>query len=105
MSYITEIDVERINSFNKMSTDNGKGVQIRDALTAYQNRMYSISANGFEWDDNSTAQGVINSLAAQSGEMLALLQNVDVLFDDAIRMLEEDVIGKEDQLAAGITEV
>ena len=33
MSYITEIDVERINSFNKMSTDNGKGVQIRDALT------------------------------------------------------------------------
>ena len=103
MSYITELDVSVVNNFPKMSESNGKAVKIRNAIDAYQARLTDISNSGFNAGDDSTAHAVIDSVNAQMDSILSLLDNVDVLFDDAIKMLQEDVIDKEDQLAATIT--
>ena len=70
MSYITEIDVERINSFNKMSTDNGKGVK-KDKKEANMN-MKDIDAIAVTY-----GQGLIGSLliGVEAAKTLALVHN------------------------------
>ncbi|MBO7453204.1 MAG: hypothetical protein J6U54_22965, partial [Clostridiales bacterium] len=102
--YITELDVSVVNNFPKMSESDGKAVKIRDAIDAYQSRLTDISNSGFHTDDDSTAHAVIDSVNAQMDVILSILDNADVLFDEAIALLQEDVIDKEDQLAASVTD-
>lgn len=101
---ITGLDKGVINNYPKMSEASGKGVKIHNAMNTYTGRLNSVISNGFYSEDTSTAHGVISALNSQMAVAISLLDNIDVIFDEAIQTISEDILDKEDKLAASITE-
>jgi len=105
MSYITGLDVSLINGYTNLSSTNGKGNRIREAMNAYRAGLSSVSSMGFQPDDTSNAHAVIDTMNAEMECVMSILDNINSLFDESIEEMRVEIIEKEDALATVISEV
>ena len=103
MSFIDSLDIEELKDFSVFSVSPGKGFKMENALTEYKTRLDSLSTC-FSDKDTSTAHGVIDAVSFQTGEMLTIINEINLQVDKLIEAFETDIIQEEDRIAASLSE-
>jgi len=104
MSDITSLDVTEVRSLPTFAGTSGEGSKTTERLSAYSRDLTNIKNQGFGPNDTSTAQSVMGAVLEQIPYFEEIINEVNCTLDEAIGMLNTDIIDKEDSLAATIVE-
>lgn len=86
----------------KLNMNGGMGQKAQTALTDYTCRLGNIQSQGFGPSDTSNAHAVIEELRKQMIKISETTADVDCMIDDLVRIVKEDILDKEDNLADNV---
>ncbi|MCR5618143.1 MAG: hypothetical protein K6F83_07645 [Clostridiales bacterium] len=92
------LDENEVYSYEKLNKSGGLGKKAEFALSQYNSRLGNLSGQGFGPNDTSTAHAVIDELRTQMGKIEGTMAEIDSMIDDLVRILEVDVIERENAL-------
>lgn len=102
--YVLLLDDVEIREYEnrKLNVDGGMGQKAQTALSDYVSRLGCFKGQGFGPSDSSNAHAVIKELYKQMNKISEVTADVDCMIDDLVRILNEDILDKEDKLADSI---
>ena len=102
--YVLLLDDVEISEYEsrKLNVTGGMGQKAQTALSDYTSRLGCIKGQGFGPSDTSNAHAVIDELYKQMLKISETTSDVDCMIDDLVRILKEDILDKEDNLADSI---
>lgn len=102
--YVLLLDDVEISEYEnrKLNVTGGMGQKAQTALSEYTSRLGCIKGQGFGPSDTSNAHAVIDELFTQMNKIAETTADVDCMIDDLVRIIQEDILDKEDELADSI---
>ena len=106
MSDYLYLDADEIRDYEykKLTGAGGLESKAHNALQTYTSRLNSISSEGFNADDDSTAHEVIDELLNQMTKITNVTDEVEKMIDDLTLYVQSMIIDKEDRLAGSLEE-